>query len=109
MFDIDQIYADGMPSWPTSHYFSKTPTGEHMADVLVGAGFRFVSIHNSTKAMSTIVTTNLALIFLDLVIFGSSSYEICSKIRKILRFQQTPIQIQFLGLQNTLTTFLGQF
>ncbi len=66
---------------------------DRIADVLVGAGFQFVGIHDSTKAVSTIVTTNPALIFLDLAIFGSNGYEICSEIRKISRFQQTPIVI----------------
>jgi two-component system, chemotaxis family, response regulator PixG len=66
---------------------------DRMANIFVGAGFQFVGINDSAKAVSTIVTINPALIFLDLVISSSNGYEICSEIRKIPRFQQTPIVI----------------
>jgi two-component system, chemotaxis family, response regulator PixG len=66
---------------------------DRMADILVGAGFQFVGINDSAKALSKIITTNPTLIFLDLIISGSNGYEICSEIRKIPRFKQTPIVI----------------
>ncbi|MDY6937861.1 MAG: response regulator [Cyanobacteriota bacterium] len=57
------------------------------------AGYRFIAIQDSLKAILTLIDTKPDLIFLDLVMPVANGYEICAQLRRIPQFTKTPIVI----------------
>ena len=64
-----------------------------MEKLLTAAGNRFIGINDGVRALVTILARKPDLIFLDLVMPNTNGYEICSKLRKIPSFRNTPIII----------------
>ncbi len=56
-------------------------------------GYQFISVMDSLKAIPIVIAKKPQLIFLDLVMPNTNGYEICSRLRKIGTFQDTPIVI----------------
>ncbi|WP_373542369.1 response regulator [Chamaesiphon sp.] len=56
-------------------------------------GYQFISVMDSLKAIPLAISKKPQLIFLDLVMPNANGYEICSRLRKIGAFQDTPIVI----------------
>jgi len=64
-----------------------------MEALLVAAGYQFVGVNDALRAFSILLTRKPDLVFLDLVMPNTNGYEICSKLRKLPSFQNTPIVI----------------
>lgn len=64
-----------------------------MKEIISKTPYRFLSIQDSLKAISLIVKNSPDLIFLDLMMPVVNGYELCSQLRKIPNFQNTPIII----------------
>jgi len=64
-----------------------------MEQILTGAGYQFVAVQDSLRAIATLLSRKPALIFLDLVMPNTNGYEICSQLRKVSAFRDTPIII----------------
>lgn len=61
--------------------------------ILTTAGYQFVAVQDSLRAIATLLTRKPALIFLDLVMPNTNGYEICGQLRKVSTFRDTPIII----------------
>lgn len=61
--------------------------------IVKAAGYRFLAIQDSLKAVLTLIETKPDLIFLDLVMPVANGYEICTQLRRISQFSKTPIII----------------
>lgn len=66
---------------------------QSMEQVIQAAGYRFVSVMDAPRAIATLLTQKPDVIFLDLVMPGTNGYEICSQLRKVSLFKETPIII----------------
>lgn len=66
---------------------------DRLEQIFQQAGYQFISVMDSLKAIPIVVAKKPELIFLDLVMPNANGYEICSRLRKIGAFQQTPIVI----------------
>ncbi|AFZ30011.1 response regulator receiver protein [Gloeocapsa sp. PCC 7428] len=66
---------------------------QSLEKILTTAGYQFVSIQDSLRAIATLLTRKPELIFLDLVMPNTNGYEICSQLRKVSVFRDTPIII----------------
>lgn len=66
---------------------------QSLEKILTTAGFQFVAIQDSLRAIATLLTRKPDLIFLDLVMPNTNGYEICSQLRKVSTFRDTPIII----------------
>lgn len=64
-----------------------------METILTKSGYRFVAVQDSLRAIATLLTCKPDLIFLDLVMPNTNGYEICSQLRKVSYFRDTPIVI----------------
>ncbi len=64
-----------------------------MQEILETAGYQFLGIQEAVQALPMLLQNKPDLIFLDLVMPHTNGYEICSQLRKINRFQKTPIVI----------------
>ncbi|MBD2664588.1 response regulator receiver protein [Richelia sinica FACHB-800] len=64
-----------------------------MEQIISGKGLRFIGIHDSLQALPILIQNKPNLIFLDLIMPAVNGYEICSQLRKISIFAQTPIVI----------------
>lgn len=64
-----------------------------MKQIIENTGLRFLAIEESVQAIAEILASKPDLIFLDLVMPHTNGYEICSNLRKIALFRQTPIII----------------
>jgi two-component system, chemotaxis family, response regulator PixG len=64
-----------------------------MEKILTQAGYRFIGIQDSTQALPMLLEQKPGVIFLELVMPIASGYEICSQIRRIALFKNTPIVI----------------
>ncbi|MDB9528786.1 response regulator [Oscillatoria sp. CS-180] len=64
-----------------------------VGQVIRAAGYDFVPIMEPAKAIATLLAKKPDLVFLDLVMPNTSGYEICTQLRKISRFKETPIVI----------------
>jgi chemotaxis family two-component system response regulator PixG len=64
-----------------------------MESLLTAAGYQFIGINDDMKAFSMLISSKPDLIFLDLVMPNTNGYEICSQLRKISLFHNTPILI----------------
>ena len=61
--------------------------------ILTTAGYRFLAIQDSLRAIATLLTRKPDLIFLDLIMPNTNGYEICTQLRKVSTFRTTPIII----------------
>ncbi|HSM83307.1 MAG TPA: response regulator [Nodosilinea sp.] len=64
-----------------------------MGQVIRAAGYDFLAITEGAKAVPLLLAHKPDLVFLDLVMPETNGYEICSNLRKISRFKETPIVI----------------
>jgi two-component system, chemotaxis family, response regulator PixG len=64
-----------------------------MEKLLVATGYRYVGITDGMRAIATLLARKPDLIFLDLVMPYTNGYEICTQLRKLACFRDTPIVI----------------
>ncbi|HAC65350.1 MAG TPA: response regulator [Cyanothece sp. UBA12306] len=64
-----------------------------MEKILISAHYQFIGINDPLRAIAILLSHKPALIFLDLVMPNANGYEICSQLRKLSFFRQTPIII----------------
>ncbi len=64
-----------------------------LGEVVLKAGYRFVAIQDSLQAVPTLLKHKPDMIFLDLVMPIANGYEVCTQIRRVARFRETPIVI----------------
>lgn len=64
-----------------------------MEKLLLAAGYRYFSVTDGMRAIATLLARKPDVIFLDLVMPNTNGYEICSQLRKLACFQDTPIII----------------
>ena len=64
-----------------------------MESIITEAGYNFVSEMDGLRAIAVLLSRKPDLIFLDLVMPNTNGYEICSQLRKLSFFKQTPIVI----------------
>lgn len=64
-----------------------------MEGLLTAAGYRFLGVEDGMRAFATLLTYKPDVIFLDLVMPNTNGYEICSQLRKLACFRNTPIVI----------------
>jgi chemotaxis family two-component system response regulator PixG len=61
--------------------------------IITQAGYQCLAIQDPLRAISTLLSSKPDLIFLDLVMPNVNGYEICTSLRKISAFHDTPIVI----------------
>ena len=61
--------------------------------VIESAGYDFLGIDDAVRALPTLLQHQPHLIFLDLVMPIANGYEICSQIRRVSQFKNTPVVI----------------
>ncbi len=71
----------------------ETFAGQRMKYILRDISCQFVFVDNPTGALLELVQQKPSLIFLDLVMPHMSGYELCSRIRQMSQFKETPIII----------------
>jgi chemotaxis family two-component system response regulator PixG len=64
-----------------------------MNQILTKAGYRFMNIQDPVEALPMLLEQKPDLIFLDLIMPIANGYEICSQIRRISTFKNTPVII----------------
>jgi chemotaxis family two-component system response regulator PixG len=83
-----------MPTGPLVACVDDSPlVCQTMEALLVAAGYRFVGVEDALRAFSILLARKPDVIFLDLVMPNTNGYEICSKLRKVSFFRNTPIVI----------------
>ncbi len=66
---------------------------DRLEQIFQQAGFQCISVMDSLKAIPIVIAKKPQIIFLDLVMPNANGYEICSRLRKISTFKDTPIVI----------------
>jgi chemotaxis family two-component system response regulator PixG len=61
--------------------------------ILTKAGYQFLGIQDSVQVLPALLEHKPDLIFLDLVMPVANGYEVCSQIRRISLFKNTPVVI----------------
>ncbi|MGB6168994.1 MAG: response regulator [Geitlerinemataceae cyanobacterium] len=64
-----------------------------MEPAIQAAGYQFLAIQDSLQAVLLLIEAKPDLIFLDLVMPVANGYEICTQLRRIPQFSETPIVI----------------
>ncbi|MDZ8183601.1 MAG: response regulator [Nostoc sp. ChiSLP02] len=64
-----------------------------LEEIITGNGLRFVKIQDAVQALPTLIQDKPDLIFLDLIMPVASGYEICTQLRRISAFANTPVII----------------
>ncbi|MGB7439484.1 MAG: response regulator [Coleofasciculaceae cyanobacterium] len=64
-----------------------------MGQILRQAGYQFINIQDSVQALPILLEHKPDLIFLDLVMPLTNGYEVCTQIRRISMFKDTPVII----------------
>ena len=64
-----------------------------MEKVLTEAGYQFLAVSDALRAIAVLLSRKPDLLFLDLVMPNANGYEICSQLRKLPAFRETPIVI----------------
>ncbi len=64
-----------------------------MEKFLTAAGYRFLGVEDGVRALGILLTRKPDFIFLDLVMPNANGYEICTQLRKLSSFRDTPIVI----------------
>ncbi len=68
-------------------------TCQTMEKIVTSAGYQFIGVTDSLRAIAVLLSRKPDVIFLDLVMPNTSGYEICSQLRKLSVFRDTPIII----------------
>ncbi|MBD2742663.1 response regulator [Coleofasciculus sp. FACHB-1120] len=66
---------------------------KNMEKILTSAGYQFLAVSDSMRAIATLLNRKPHIIFLDLVMPNTNGYEICTQLRKVSAFRDTPIII----------------
>lgn len=66
---------------------------DRLEQIFQEVGYQFIGVLDSMKAIPVALTKKPAVIFLDLVMPNANGYEICSRLRKVAAFRDTPIVI----------------
>ena len=66
---------------------------ELMKKIVTEAGYRFVSVTDSVRALPILLEKQPNMIFLDLVMPVANGYEVCTQLRRMSAFEATPIVI----------------
>lgn len=66
---------------------------ETMEKIITGAGYNFIKETDGLRAIAVLLSRKPDLIFLDLVMPNTNGYEICSQLRKLSFFKNTPVVI----------------
>lgn len=83
-----------MPNGPVIACVDDSPAICHaMESILTESGYQAVTVKDAMRALAVILERRPDLIFLDLVMPNANGYEICSQLRKLSFFRQTPIVI----------------
>jgi chemotaxis family two-component system response regulator PixG len=64
-----------------------------MDKILVTANYQFLGVNDPLRALAILMARKPELIVLDLVMPNANGYEICSNLRKLSFFRNTPIVI----------------
>ncbi|NMG20762.1 response regulator [Brasilonema bromeliae] len=64
-----------------------------MSEILKLAGYKYVNIQDPVTALPILLECKPNLIFLDLVMPIANGYEICTQIRRVSAFKETPVII----------------
>lgn len=64
-----------------------------MEKLITSVGYQFFSVTDDLRALATLLARKPDLIFLDLVMPSTNGYEICTQLRKLSMFRNTPIVI----------------
>ncbi|NET33124.1 MAG: response regulator [Cyanothece sp. SIO1E1] len=64
-----------------------------MEKVMTASGYRFLGVQDALRSLAILLARKPDLIFLDLMMPSANGYEICSQLRKLHYFQNTPIVI----------------
>ena len=66
---------------------------DQMKRLVTEAGLNYFSVSDPLRAIATLLRQKPDLIFLDLVMPNTNGYEICTQLRQLSAFQETPIVI----------------
>lgn len=78
----------------TVAYIDDSPVDSQiMGDILTEAGYQYLSIRDPLQALQTLLDHKPKFIFLDLVMPIANGYEICTQLRRVSIFKQTPVVI----------------
>lgn len=64
-----------------------------LEDIITSNGLRFIKVQDAVQALPTLIQNKPDLIFLDLIMPVASGYEICTQLRRISAFANTPVII----------------
>ncbi|MEH2323543.1 MAG: response regulator [Nostoc sp.] len=64
-----------------------------LEDIITSNGLRFIKIQDAVQALPILIQDKPDLIFLDLIMPVASGYEICTQLRRISAFANTPVII----------------
>lgn len=67
--------------------------GRNIGQIVQRQGYRYMYVQDSVKALQEIIEQKPALVFVDLVMPVISGYELCSQVRRIAQFKETPLII----------------
>lgn len=67
--------------------------GKILEDIITKNGMRFIQVQDAVQALPTLIQEKPDLIFLDLIMPVASGYEICTQLRRISSFANTPVII----------------
>ncbi len=106
LISIPDLPTPVLPSVPKTPASSAQSTGpliacvddsplvcQTMEALLVAAGYRFIGVDDPLRAFAILLARKPDLIFLDLVMPNTNGYEICTQLRKVSFFRDTPIVI----------------
>lgn len=105
LISIDDLPTPGspLPAVPSSRAASQGPlvacvddslwVCQEMENLLRAAGYRFVGVNDALRSLAILLAHKPDLIFLDLVMPNTNGYEICTQLRKVSCFRNTPIVI----------------
>lgn len=66
---------------------------QSMEKIITSAGYQFLGVNDALRALAVLLARKPDLIFLDLIMPNANGYEICSQLRRMSIFRQTPIII----------------
>ena len=64
-----------------------------MEEIIINAGYRFISIQESITAIPTLITNSPDFVFLDLGMPIANGYELCTQIRRVSKLKDVPVVI----------------
>lgn len=64
-----------------------------MSQILSQAGYRFINVRDPVQALPILLEHKPSLIFLDLLMPVTNGYEVCTQLRRVSAFKDTPVII----------------